>query len=229
MDDLTDDPIVTFRIDTPIGALPFIAELRVQGATMLLRGLQRMVSERMDSMESSLRERFARLGTVRAIDRVQSGSPAMFVLRLPAGQTAPRTIDAIMALARRGIGMLRAKRAIEARLDDGRVFVDLPMVEDPQALTADLAAAGIAAAQVPPPEGVDVRQLRERLDLTREQFAIRYGLELETVRNWEIGKREPDTTARSYLRAIANDPEHLERAYAATPSLAPSLAPSLVR
>jgi putative transcriptional regulator len=49
------------------------------------------------------------------------------------------------------------------------------------------------------------------------QFAVRYGLEVETVRNWETGKREPDTTARSYLRAISNDPERVEQAYAPAP------------
>jgi putative transcriptional regulator len=125
----------------------------------------------------------------------------------------------MFALARRGLTMLRAKRTIEALVEDGRVFVDLPMVEDTKAVTDDLARAGIAAATVEPPRPLDVRRLRERLRLTREQFAARYGLEVETVRNWETGKREPDTTARSYLRAIANDPERVEQAYAPTPSL----------
>ena len=36
---------------------------------------------------------------------------------------------------------------------------------------------------------------------------------------WETGKREPDTTARSYLRVIANAPERVEEAYAPTPSI----------
>jgi putative transcriptional regulator len=115
--------------------------------------------------------------------------------------------------------MLRAKRTIEALLEDGRVFVELPTVEDPKAVTDDLARAGIAAAPVEPPRLPDVRQLRERLRLTREQFAVRYGLEVETIRNWETGKRDPDTTARSYLRVIANDPQHVEEAYAPTPSI----------
>ena len=39
---------------------------------------------------------------------------------------------------------------------------------------------------------------------------------METLRTWEIGRREPDTTARSYLHAIANDPERVEQAYAPT-------------
>ncbi len=68
-----------------------------------------------------------------------------------------------------------------------------------------------------PPQSIDVKKLREDLKLTREQFALRYGIELETVRNWEVNKRVPDTTARSYLRAIANDPEHIEQAYGPTP------------
>lgn len=63
---------------------------------------------------------------------------------------------------------------------------------------------------------MDVRALRQRLGLTREQFAVRFGLELETVRNWEIDRREPDTTARSYLHAIANDPERVEMAFVPT-------------
>ena len=141
----------------------------------------------------------------------------MFVLRLALDGPRPRTIDAIHALARRGLSLLRAKRAVESLLEKGRVFVDLPMVEDIQVLTDELAKAGITGAWIQPDLTVNVRELRERLDLTREQFAIRYGLEVETLRNWETGKREPDTTARSYLRAIANAPEPVEQAYALTP------------
>src|ERR1700712_1763863 len=168
-------------------------------------------------MDSSLRERFARLGPTRAIDRVSSGSPAVFVLRLPSDRAVPRTIDGMAALARRGLTMLKAKRAIEALVEDGRVFVRLPTAEDRQALREELARAGIRAAPVEPPTELDVRGLRERLGLTREQYAIRYGMEVETIRNWETGKRPPDRTARSYLQAISNDPEHVEQAYAPTP------------
>jgi putative transcriptional regulator len=109
--------------------------------------------------------------------------------------------------------MLRAKRAIEALIEKGREFVELPVVEGVNGLTADLAKAGIDAVWIQQDITIDVRGLRERLQLTREQFAVRYGLEVETLRNWETGKREPDTTARSYLRAIANAPEQLVLAY----------------
>ena len=125
------------------------------------------------------------------------------------------------ALARRGLTLLRAKRAIEALVEDGRVFVELPIVEDPAVLIADLNRAGVAAAQVGTGEVVDIRGLRERLRLSREQFALRYGFEVETLRNWETGRRDLDATARSYLRAIAHSPEEVEQAYAPTPILAP--------
>jgi putative transcriptional regulator len=138
----------------------------------------------------------------------------VFVLRL--AHRRPRTVDAALALARRGLTLLRAKRAMEELLDTGRSFVDLPLVEDAAALAADLAPAGIAAAPAQPPRTIDVRALRRRLGLSREKFAMRFGLEVETLRNWEIGRREPDTTARSYLHAIANDPERVEQAYAPT-------------
>jgi putative transcriptional regulator len=125
----------------------------------------------------------------------------------------------MFALARRGLTMLRAKRAIEALIEDGRIFVNLPTVEDPQALAADLAHAGIAAAPAKTPDLVDVRGLRVKLRLTREQFAARYGLDIEAVRNWESGKRVPDTAARSYLLAISNAPDDVEQAYAPTPAI----------
>ena len=114
--------------------------------------------------------------------------------------------------------LLRAKRAMEEMVETGRCFVELPTVEDAEALGRDLEQAGIAAAPVRRSPKVDVRGLRQHLGLSREQFAARFGLEVETLRNWEMGRREPDTTARSYLQAIANDPELVERAYAPTPA-----------
>lgn len=166
-------------------------------------------------MNASLRADFARLGPIQAVDRVSSGSPGVFVLRQRPDRR-PQTVDGALALARRGTTLLRAKRAMEEMVETGRCFVELPTVEDEAAVIADLAKAGIAAAPAQPPSRVDVRALRHRLGLTREQFAVRFGLELETVRNWEMGRREPDTTARSYLHAIANDPERVEMAFAPT-------------
>lgn len=165
-------------------------------------------------MNSSLKARFARLGPIRDVDRVSSGSPATFVLRLSESEGTLRSVDATLALARCGMTMLRAKRAIENLIRKSKVFVSLPVVDDPDRLIKELRAAGIAAAPVSPTPDVDIRKLRERLGLTREEFALHFGFELESLRNWEAGRRQPDTAAKSYLRAIENAPEAVAEAYA---------------
>ena len=73
-------------------------------------------------MALSLKERFERLGPTWAVDRVTSGSPAVFVLRIEYDLARLKPIDAAHALARRGMPMLRAKRAAEALLEDQRVL-----------------------------------------------------------------------------------------------------------
>ena len=60
----------------------------------------------------------------------------------------------------------------------------------------------------------DPKRIRLGLDLTQEQFARRFELALGTLRDWEQGVRIPDSTAKAYLRVIANDPEGVERALA---------------
>jgi DNA-binding transcriptional regulator YiaG len=82
----------------------------------------------------------------------------------------------------------------------------VPTVEHEATLTRELAEAGVVATPAAPPEAVDVRAIRDRLGLTQEQFALRYGLDLDAVRNWEHGRRRPDTAARSYLRVSSGSP-----------------------
>jgi putative transcriptional regulator len=170
-------------------------------------------------MDSSLKERIARLGPTRAVVRVPSGSPAAFALRPDRDRAALKTVSAALALARCGIPLLRAKRALEEMLARGRAFVLLPVVEDEAAVRRDLAACGVAATPASPPKTVDVRAIRRRLGLTQEQFALRFGLDIDALRNWEHGRRQPDTAARSYLRVIERSPAQVEDA------LAPPAAP----
>ncbi len=51
------------------------------------------------------------------------------------------------------------------------------------------------------------REIRTRLDLTQEEFAERFFLPLGTIRDWEQGKKRPDSTARVLLRVIERNPE----------------------
>jgi putative transcriptional regulator len=117
------------------------------------------ILERMGLMDSALRARFERLGPIRGIDRVSSGSPGAFVLRVPQLSGKVRSIDAMFSLARHGMTMLRAKRAVDMLLETGRVFVDLPTVESVDRVVRELAEAGIAAAEFVAGPPVDAAEL----------------------------------------------------------------------
>jgi hypothetical protein len=95
--------------------------------------------------DASFRERLERLGPVRDVDRVSSGSPAIVAIRPADGPASVGPVRATQILARRGASLSRAKRAVEEMLDRGRAVVRLPLVEDLAALVADLAAAGVEA------------------------------------------------------------------------------------
>jgi putative transcriptional regulator len=52
-----------------------------------------------------------------------------------------------------------------------------------------------------------VRQVRARCGLTQAAFAQRIEVPIETVRNWEQGKRNPRGPARALLKLIDRAPE----------------------
>jgi putative transcriptional regulator len=52
-----------------------------------------------------------------------------------------------------------------------------------------------------------VRDLRLRAKLTQAEFAARLSVPIETIRNWEQGKRSPRGPARALLAVIAHAPD----------------------
>jgi len=80
-------------------------------------------------------------------------------------------------------------RIVELR--DGREFPLAPAI------------SAAAPAEAPPA----VRDLRRRARLTQLEFAARLGVPVETIRNWEQGKRMPRGPARALLAVIAHAPE----------------------
>jgi putative transcriptional regulator len=56
-------------------------------------------------------------------------------------------------------------------------------------------------------ETLAVRDLRRRARLTQQEFAAKVGVPVETIRNWEQGKRMPRGPARALLAVIAHAPE----------------------
>jgi putative transcriptional regulator len=51
-----------------------------------------------------------------------------------------------------------------------------------------------------------VRVIRRALGLSQEEFATRFHIPLGTLRDWEQGRKDPDTAARAYLRVIGHNP-----------------------
>jgi putative transcriptional regulator len=100
-----------------------------------------------------------------------------------------------------GVNMQRLRLKADGRiveLRDGQEFPLAPtMAEAPVAVPAPSETAPLPA----------VRDLRRRAQLTQLEFAARLGVPVETIRNWEQGKRVPRGPARALLAVIAHSPE----------------------
>ena len=51
------------------------------------------------------------------------------------------------------------------------------------------------------------RRVRKRLGLTQEEFSRRIDVSLDTIRNWEQGKRTPTGAAKALLKLLDKLPE----------------------
>ena len=58
---------------------------------------------------------------------------------------------------------------------------------------------------------MDIRLIRVKFGATQKEFASLIGINIETLRNWEKGRRRPHGPARALLRAINADPFALAR------------------
>jgi putative transcriptional regulator len=63
------------------------------------------------------------------------------------------------------------------------------------------------AARAGQPDAAYARTIRARTRLTQAEFAARIGVPIETVRNWEQGKRSPRGPARALLKVIDRSPD----------------------
>jgi putative transcriptional regulator len=89
--------------------------------------------------------------------------------------------------------MQRLRLKADGRIVELRDGCEFPLA--PAAAPIDVVSAPI------------VRDLRRRAQLTQMEFAARLGVPVETIRNWEQGKRMPRGPARALLAVIAHAPE----------------------
>jgi putative transcriptional regulator len=96
-------------------------------------------------------------------------------------------------------------RIVELR--DGAEFPLAPAISVAVPVTTSLAPATTIVAPAEAAAPPAVRDLRRRARLTQLEFAARLGVPVETIRNWEQGKRMPRGPARALLAVIAHAPE----------------------
>jgi len=61
---------------------------------------------------------------------------------------------------------------------------------------------------------IDAKAIREELGMSRQDFAMQFGLSLRTIQNWEAGRREPEGPAKALLIVIMHEPDAVRRAVA---------------
>jgi len=93
-------------------------------------------------------------------------------------------------------------RIVELR--DGQEFPLSPAMAIPASADEAAHSAPEMPSDAVPPA---VRDLRRRARLTQMEFASRLGVPVETIRNWEQGKRMPRGPARALLAVIAHAPD----------------------
>jgi putative transcriptional regulator len=91
---------------------------------------------------------------------------------------------------------------------DGRVVEILPDgTEREMTSAAGHGAHAVSAEPANPGAAAYARGVRARTKLTQAEFASRIGVPIETVRNWEQGKRSPRGPARALLKLIEKAPQ----------------------
>lgn len=157
----------------------------------------------------SFKEALARRDEIPAERPLPSGTPVALVLSAGEMRDPVSVARLIRSL---GHSLRKAHESLD-RLAEGRqVPIELIVPKD-RDVVAELAGLGVTARPVAAP-AVDVRAIRDELDLTQQEFAIRFGLQLDTVQNWEQGRTRPDPAAAVLLRVIATNPAAVDAALA---------------
>ncbi|MBN6046396.1 helix-turn-helix domain-containing protein [Citrobacter sp. ku-bf4] len=58
-------------------------------------------------------------------------------------------------------------------------------------------------------DAMKIKEIRQASGLSQSKFADLISVNVDTLRNWEQGRRSPTGPAKALLRAIANDPLHV--------------------
>jgi putative transcriptional regulator len=54
---------------------------------------------------------------------------------------------------------------------------------------------------------VDIKRIRNRLNVSQAQFSLMIGVSKSTLQNWEQGRRQPEGPAKALLRIVDKRPQ----------------------
>jgi DNA-binding transcriptional regulator YiaG len=165
------------------------------------------------SKKLSLKEALERQARGQAADRPPSESVAP-----PSGSVAAkvhlrriaaikRPIDLARLLVSCGLSLRKAHETV-GRLAAGDIVANR-LTGDPKQLAPQFEGLGVEVRQVQLPT-VDPRTIREQLGLTQEEFADRFFMNVDTVRNWEQRRNAPDPPTSLLLKVIEDYPQIVE-------------------
>lgn len=164
----------------------------------------------------SFKEALARRDEIPDKPRLPSGSPVKLILSVG---VMHKPVSVALIIRSLGHSLKKAHDMIDRLAAGQHVPIEL-VIPDGRDVLSELNVR----AQIVEPPRVDVRAIRRRLDLTQAEFAIRFGLELDTVQNWGQGRYSPDPAATVLLKVIAQNPEAVDAALAAKPTRLPESA-----
>ena len=58
--------------------------------------------------------------------------------------------------------------------------------------------------EIKPP---DIKNVRDKLNVSQNEFAIMIGVSVRTLQNWEQGRRRPEGPAKALLRIASRNPQ----------------------
>jgi DNA-binding transcriptional regulator YiaG len=155
------------------------------------------------STKLSLREALGRRGKIPAARRSHSDSPAANFILL--ANAISRPVEVARFLVRSGVSLRKAHEILERISTGARVPVEL-RGNTPSVIASELKKLGVSALAIKSPN-VDIKRIRESQKLSQPEFAILYGLELDTLRNWEQGRNIPDRSTMVLLKVIERCPD----------------------
>jgi DNA-binding transcriptional regulator YiaG len=157
------------------------------------------------SRKLSLKEALGRQGKTQTDPRHHSASlGSVKAILSPGGIKKP--VELARVLKRHGMSLRKAHETLNRLTAGDQVAVALDGV-DAQTFASEASALGAKVQFIKTPT-VDVKTVRARFGISQAEFAARFGLELDTIQNWEQGRYGgPDRSALLLLKIIEEYPQ----------------------